>query len=344
MGVQITDLLVREEITVEALSNKKISVDAFNTLYQFLSTIRQRDGSLLTDSKGRVTSHLSGLFARTTNLMQKNIKLAFVFDGKTPELKKKERERREAIKVEAEVKHQLAVEREDIEEMKKYASRTSRLNSEMIAESKKLLEALGIPVIQAPSEGEAQAARMVKNGDVYALASQDADCLLFGTPILIRNLSVTGRRKRPGKLAYEAVSPEMIKLDVTLDSLKINRRQLIALGMLVGTDYNIGGIKGIGPKNALKLVKEYNNDFDKLFEHAKWDDFFDVKWKEVFDLIENMPVTDDYKLEWKEPDVEKVKKILCDEHDFSAERVESSLSKITEVKKQRQQKGLGDFI
>jgi flap endonuclease-1 len=344
MGVQITDLLPRKEIDIEFLKGKKIAVDSYNMLYQFLSTIRQRDGSLLVDSKGRVTSHLSGLFARTTNLMQRDIKLAFVFDGKAPELKKKERQRRAELKKEAEIKHQIAIQEEDIEAMKKYASRTSRLTWEMAEEAKQLVEALGIPVIQAVSEGEAQAAYMVKKKELYAIASQDTDSLIFGAPTLIRNLSITGRRKKAGKLGYDIIKPEIIELHEVLNNLGIDQKQLIALAMLVGTDYNIGGIKGIGPKNALKQVKQYKHDFDTMFKQVKWSEYFEFGWEEVYNLIENMPTTDKYKLEWNYPDLERVKKILCDEHDFSVERVESTLSKLTQANEQKQQKGLGDFF
>jgi flap endonuclease-1 len=344
MGVQITELLPRTEITVESLAGKKIAVDAFNTLYQFLTTIRQRDGALLTDSKGRPTSHLAGLFNRTVKLMSMNIGLAFVFDGRAPELKKREKERRTELKRDAEVKHKLAVQAEDVEGMKKFASRTARLDKYMIEESKKLIQALGLPVIQAPSEGEAQAAFMVRNHDLYALASQDTDSLLFGAPLLVRNLSFSARKKLPGKLSYATVSPELIRLDGVFKELGIGQDQLIVLAILVGTDYNIGGVKGVGPKNALKLVKKYGDDFDSLFKGVKWHDFFDFSWRDVFDVIKNMPTTKDYSLEWGKVDVDEVKRILCDEHDFSVDRIDRGLGALIKQKEKQQQKGLGDFF
>jgi len=344
MGIAITDLLKTKEISFENLKNKKLAIDAFNILYQFLSTIRQRDGSLLTDSNGNVTSHLVGLFARTTNLMEKGLQLAFVFDGEAPDLKQEERERRKAVKQEAQRKYEQAAEEEDLGAMKKYASRTSVLTSEMIDEAKELITALGLPVIQAASEGEAQASYMVKKADVYAIVSQDVDSLLFGAPLLIRNLSISGKRKKADSLSYISAKPELIDLGENLNILGIDRDQLIALAMLVGTDYNKGGIKGIGPKNALKIVKQYNKDFDSMFKEVKWDDFFSVDWKEVYYLIKKMKVTDDYTLEWKEIDEKKIFELLVEKHEFSRERVEKGLSKLLKNQKSREQKGLKDFF
>lgn len=332
MGVKLTELLKIKEINFDDLKGKTVAIDASNHLYQFLSSIRERDGSLLKDSKGQVTSHLVGLFSRTTNLMQKNIKLVYVFDGKVPELKHAETARRKSIKIEAQKKYEDAAERQDVEEMKKYASRTSRLTPEMIAEAKKLLLALGIPIVQAPAEGEAQASYMTQK-DVYAIASQDADSLIFGAKRVIRNLSITGKKKMPGKLNYTDVSPELIILKENIEHLNITQDQLIALSILIGTDYNTGGIKGIGPKNALKLVKEYKTDFDAMFKHAKWDEHFGYSWKEVFDTIKNMPVTDDYSLNWGKINKDEVVKLLVHEHDFSLERVNSSLEKAAEAEK-----------
>ena len=243
MGVAITELLIKKEIELDELSGKTIVIDAPIQLYQFLSSIRGRDGSLLSDSKGEVTSHLIGLSSRIPKLMEKNIRLAYVFDGKVPDLKKKERVRRKELKIEAEKKYHEAVKKEDLEEMKKYAARTTRLTPSMIEEAKKLIEALGIPIIDAPSEAEAQASYIVKNGDAWAVGTNDADVLMFGAPRLIRNLSIVGKRKKTSKLAYETISPELVDLAENLNNLGMDNDQLIALSMLVGTDFNVGGIR-----------------------------------------------------------------------------------------------------
>jgi len=344
MGVKITDLFKGEEIELDHLSGKTIAIDSFMFLYQFLTTIRQKDGSLLMDSKGQVTSHLTGLFNRTVKLMSIGVKLIFVFDGKAPELKKKERERRAALKEQAQKQYEVAKEREDLEQMKKYAARTTRLTPDMVEEAKKLIEALGCPIVQAPSEGEAQAAYIVQAGDAWGIATQDADALLFKAPRLIRNLSVAGKRKKANRLSYETINLEVIELKGVLDKLEINQDQLIALAMLVGTDYNLGGIKGIGQKNALKLIKQYKNDFDKLFKEVKWDESFDFPWQNVFNLINKMPIKKDYSLKWKPVDRKKVYEVLVENHDFTAERVNSTLDRLQDNKTKQQQKGLGEFF
>ncbi len=342
MGTKIKDILERKEVEYSELKGKPLVVDSFNVMYQFLATIRMQDGSLLTDSKGNVTSHLSGLFARTANLMQKGLKLAFVFDGEAPKLKKEERKKRREAKEKATKEYEAAKQREDIEEMKKFASRTSVLTREMVEEAKKLVDAMGCPVIQAPSEGEAQAAFMVTQGDAWAEVSQDFDALMFGVPRLVRNLTVSEKRKLPSKLAYQIVKPELYELKNNLKALGITQDQLIAVCMLVGTDFNPEGIKGVGPKGALKLVKKHKN-MEEVFAEAKWDEHFDIAWEDVFDTIKHIPTTSKYELRWKMPDEGKIKKLLCGEHDFSEERVESTLEKLDKEREKQSQKGLGEF-
>jgi len=343
MGTQIKCLLKSNEISLNDLNNKTLVIDSYNLLYQFLTTIRSRDGSLLMDSKGNTTSHLVGLFSRITKLMQNNIKLIFVFDGEPPKLKEIERQRRKNIKIEAGKKYEKAVEEKNIEEMKKYASRTTRLTESIIEESKKLISALGLPIVQAPSEGEAQAAYIVKNKDADYCVSQDFDSLLFGSPIVVRNLSLIGKRKKSG-LSYTTVNPELINLSENLNNLGIDQNQFIVLAMLVGTDYNIGGIKGIGPKNALKLVKKYGLDFDNLFKEVKWGDFFDYTWKKVHELFKKIPINTNYSIRWKEPNKEEVINLLVNEHDFAIERIKIVLDKLLKNKEIKQQKGLGEFF
>lgn len=338
MGVSITNILKKRECRFEELQSKILVVDGFNILYQFLTTIRARDGTPLTDSKGQVTSHLIGLFGRTTTLMSKGLKLVFVFDGESPELKKKERERRRALKDDAQQKFDAAQASEDVDEMRKYAGRTTKLTPDMLEEAKKLLVALGIPIIQAPSEGEAQAAYMVKKGDAYAVVSQDADAFLFGAPLVIRNLGVSRRKKKTGTLAYETSLPEKIRLDETLDELDITLDQLIMLAVLTGTDFAPGGVKGLGPKKALKLVKEQKAEDVPKF--AEWDEHQDVAWQDVLDVFHTIEYTDDYKLEWKKPDRDAIIDLLVKEHDFTAERVDSSLEKLDDGG----QTGLGQYF
>jgi flap endonuclease-1 len=255
MGVQLSKIVPSKEVELLELSGKKIAIDAYNTIYQFLSIIRDRmTGEPLRDSKGQITSHLSGLLYRTSNLVEVGIKPVFVFDGKPPELKKKTIEARKEAKEEAKKKWKEALEKG--EKAITYAQAASHLTDEMVEESKELLNYMGIPWVQAPSEGEMQCAFMCKKKDVWASASQDFDSILVGSPKLIRNISITGKRKLPKKEVYIEIKPEIIELEKVLSTLGINQKQLIIVGILVGTDYN-PGVKGIGPKRAIDLVKKY---------------------------------------------------------------------------------------
>jgi flap endonuclease-1 len=344
MGINLRDIIIKKEVSFEDLKSKVLVIDSFNVLYQFLATIRQQDGTPLMDSKGSITSHLNGLFYRTTKMLQYGIKPAFVFDGKSPALKHKEKERRQQIKHEARIKYEEAKEKEDIDAMKKYAQRTMTLTPNMVDQAKELIQALGLPVIQAPSEGEAQAAYIVKSGKAFAVVSQDYDSLLSGASRLIQNLTVSERKKLPGKLSFATIKPEMIELDENLNNLGIDRDQLIAVAMLIGTDYNPGGVKGIGPKNALKLIKQYKKDFPSLFASVKFNESCGVSWEDVYNTFKQMPVTDDYNLDFKDINEKKVKEILVNKADFSEERVDNQLEKLQKGLESKKQKGLGEWF
>lgn len=337
MGVNLRELLLRKPVTMEELSGKVLVVDGNNMLYQFLATIRQRDGALFTDAQGRVTSHLIGLFSRVTKMMQGGLKLAFVFDGEVPKLKHQELQRRREVKMEAERRYQEALESEDAQGMQKFAARTSRLTKGMIAEARELLEALGLPVVQAPSEGEAQAAFFVRSGRAWAVVSQDYDSLLFGTPRLIQNLSIEGRRKVPGKLAFTKVEPLLIDLEENLAALGLSQDRLIWLGILVGTDFAPQGVRGIGPKKGLALVKKHDSA-ESLFAEVQLTD--DVDWKDVLKVFKEMPVDEGAKLSWGRIDRARVEKFLVGERAFGAARVQKVLDELAHARNQR---SLGDF-
>lgn len=313
MGVNLADLIEREEIELSQLRGKTVAVDALNILYQFLAIIRQRDGELLKDSQGRVTSHLSGLFYRSVNLIEEGVNPLYVFDGEPPSLKRETIAKRQEVKREARREWRQAVEEGRTEDIKKYAQQTSRITDDMIEDAKLLLESMGIPHVQSPSEGEAQAAFLARKGDAYAAASQDYDSLLFDAPRLIRNLTLTGRRKLPGKDVYITVKTEQVILDSLLQDLGINREQLVEIGLLIGTDYN-EGITGIGPKTALKVVKE-----------GKFSDYGIDDLKELF---LSPKVTDQYTISGGKPSPEKILEVLCEEHDFSETRVENAVERL----------------
>ncbi|MAG60494.1 flap endonuclease-1 [archaeon] len=345
MGLKIKDIIVRETIDTKKLAGKILAVDSMNYLYQFLTTIRGPDGSPLTNSKGEVTSHLIGLFNRTTSLMSEGMKFVFVFDGKAPPLKQVTWDKREALKKEASLRLDAARDEGDLGGMKKYAGRTARLSKEMIEDSKEVIRLLGLPIVQAPSEGEAQASAMVMSGVAYACVSQDYDNIVFGCPRLVRNLSIAGRRKRTGKFGTVKVEAEQILLADNLKELGIDRDGLIVLAMLVGTDYNPAGVKGIGQKKALKLVKESDGNYDKLFESVNWSEIYpELPWKELFSVIKDMPTVEASDLSWEEVDVEGLVTCLVSRHGFSEDRVRSKLESLKLATKAKAQKGLSEWI
>jgi len=346
MGLNIRDIISRKEIEIPDLKGETVCVDAFNMLYQFLSTIRQMDGTPLMDSKKRVTSHLSGIFYRNMNLLSEGLKLVYVFDGKPPELKEGTHRRRGESRDLAKGRYEEAKQAEDLAAMKRYSSQLIRLDDEMIRESKELLEAMGVCVIQAPSEGESQAAYLNKiDKNIYATVSQDYDCLLFGVPRLIRNLGLARRRKTFS--GWMEIKPEMIELERVLNFLEINLDQLICLGILVGTDYNPKGIPGIGQKRALEIVKKYRQpvlifkNVEEQMMSLPEQDRFD--WKEIFQLF-HKPDVIKTEIVFPEVDEEKIKKILVEEHDFSEDRVEKQFEKLRKVKEKRKQKNLSGWI
>jgi len=328
LGVNLRKLVPKTKTDLKSLSEKSIAIDAYNALYQFLAIIRQPDGTPLKDNTGRITSHLSGLFYRTTNLVEMDIKLVYVFDGVPPALKEVEIKRRAKVKKEALIKYERALQEGRMEEARTYAQMTSRLKDYMAEDSKRLLTQMGVPWVQAPSEGEAQAAHLAKKGDTNYCASQDYDSLLFGAPMLLRNVTISGRRKLPRKPVYVEVVPEIIELDQVFKELNITREQLIDIGILVGTDFNPEGVKGIGPKTALKLIKQHGS-LEKLLPTLKETEV-PVEPQRIREIFLNPKVTDNYKLTWKEPDIEGVVNFLCRERDFSEERVRKALKKMTE--------------
>jgi flap endonuclease-1 len=326
MGVNLRDLVPRTTVKLVDLSGKSIAIDAYNALYQFLAIIRQPDGTPLKDRSGRVTSHLSGLLYRTSNLVQMGIKPIYVFDGVPPALKETEIKRRVKAKKEALVKYERAVREGRIEEARVYAQATSRLKDYMAEDSKRLLDLMGIPWVQAPSEGEAQAAHLTKRGDAYYCASQDYDSLLFGAPRFVRNVTISGRRKLPRKQVYIEVVPEIVELEQVLKECGITYEQLIDVGILIGTDFNPEGIKGLGPKTALKLVREHGS-LENALPHITNAEF-PVEPQRIREIFLHPKVTDNYRIEWKETDVQGVINFICRERDFSENRVRKALEKM----------------
>jgi len=326
LGVDLRDLVPKTVIELEDLAGKAIAIDAYNALYQFLAIIRQPDGTPLKDRSGRVTSHLSGLLYRTSNLVEMGTKPIYVFDGAPPALKEVEIKRRKRVKEEALVLYERALNEGKTEEARVFAQATSHLKDYMAEDSKKLLDLLGIPWVQAPSEGEAQAAHITKEGDADYCASQDYDSLLFGAPRFIRNVTISGRRKLPSKNIYVEVIPEMVELDQVLKECGITYEQLVDVGILIGTDFNPDGIRGLGPKTALKMIKEYRT-LENAIPHIKNAEF-PVEPQRIREIFLHPVVTDNYRLEWNDPDDEGVVDFMCRGRDFSEDRVRKAVEKM----------------
>lgn len=314
-----------QKITLEELSGKVIAIDAYNALYQFLAIIRQPDGTPLKDRAGKVTSHLSGLFYRTSNLVELGIKPVYVFDGSPPLLKRAELQRRRDAKAQAAIKYEKALEKGKLREAFKYAQATTSMKDYIEEDSKRLLSLMGLPWVQAPSEGEAQAAHMTKLGIADYCASQDYDSLLFGAQKLVRNVTISGRRKLPSKNIYVDVLPELTELTKVLDQLGVTHEQLIDVGILTGTDFNPEGIEGLGPKTALKLVKQYGNLETALpqIENAQ----FPVEPRQIREIFLHPEVTDTYELNWRNPDEEGIVDFLVRQKDFSEDRVRKAVTR-----------------
>ena len=334
MGVNLSGLTSPINVELSDLNGRTVAIDAYNTIYQFLSIIRQPDGYPLTDSKGRVTSHLSGLLYRTANLIEAGIEPSFIFDGKPHELKFDTLAKRREIREKAEKEWEQAIKEGDTKKAFSKAQQTSRMTPEILASAKELLGLMGLPVIIAPSDGEAQGAYMCAKGDVWASASQDSDSLLFGAPRLLRNMTITGRRKVPGKDIYKDVKTEIIDSKEFFDELGITREQLVDVCILMGTDFN-PGISGIGPKKGLKLIKDHG-DLEGAMRHLEVDI---PGYQEVRDIFLNGTYSDDYDIKAKEIDRDAVVEYLVD-YGFSKDRVSSAVSKIENARKNNKAKRL----
>ncbi len=333
MGVAIGELVVPRETTFEALRGKVVAIDAYNTLYQFLSIIRQPDGTPLHDAAGRVTSHLSGLIYRTTHLLAQQVRPIFVFDGKPSELKAGVIKERSTRRAEARRRWEEAKILAP-EEALKYAKASTRIDETIVTDAKTLLTYLGIPAVQGKAEGEAQAAYMVQKGDADLVASQDYDALLFGAPLVVRNLTSPRRQAQL----------ELVQLRDLEEQQGISRAELIDLAILIGTDFN-PGIKGIGAKRALKLIQKQRS-IERLQAEGE------IEPIEQYELVRAIflhpEVNESYALTWRTPDAEKVKAFLCDEHDFSEERIQKVLEKLVATPQKKatssQQREIGQWV
>ncbi|MCW4054855.1 MAG: flap endonuclease-1 [Candidatus Bathyarchaeota archaeon] len=332
MGVNLRGIIPKTIVKLEDLSGKTVAIDAYNTLYQFLAIIRQPDGTPLKDNTGKVTSHLSGLLYRTSNLVELGVRPIYVFDGKPPVFKAEEIHRRRQVKVEAKLHYEKALAKGDMVKARMFAQAATSMKDYVKDDAQRLLDLMGLPWVQAPSEGEAQAAYMTQRGDSDYCASQDYDSLLFGAPLLLRNVTISGKRKLPRRNVYIDVVPELFSLAKVLKECEITYEQLIDVGILIGTDFNPEGIKGLGPKTALKLIKEHGS-LENALPNIK-NAAFPHPPEKIREIFLNPKVNKDYTLDWKEPNAEGVIDFLVREKDFSEARVRKALEKMKEGAKE----------
>ncbi|KAL0961164.1 hypothetical protein HGRIS_006136 [Hohenbuehelia grisea] len=238
-----------KEHDIKTLFGRKVAIDASMSIYQFLIAVRQRDGEMLTNDAGETTSHLMGFFYRTIRIVENGIKPCYVFDGKPPEMKKALLGKRFERRKEAEEGGEEAKEVGTAEDIDRFARRTVKVTREHNEECRRLLGLMGIPVVIAPSEAEAQCAELARGGKVYAAGSEDMDTLTFGTPILFRHLTFSEAKKAP-------ISE--INLKAALEGLDMTMGQFTDLCILLGCDY-LEPIRGVGPTTALKLIREHGD-------------------------------------------------------------------------------------
>mgnify|MGYP000245768471 FL=1 len=321
MGCNLRDLTTPEDIDLAELRGKRVGIDAFLTAFQFLTTIRDRsptgDGGPLRDSKGRVVAHLMGILNRTTSMLSMGIQPIFIFDGQSPELKADELAARRKRRLEAEAIHKQALEDGDYQTAQKMAQRIVHYSPEMIDDTKKMLDLLGVRWIDAAAEGEGQAAVMAVKGQLDIVATQDWDALLYGSPILVRNLMSHGS-KRHGR----TVKAQKINLQEMLDTHDLSREQLVDLAIMIGTDFH-PGLKGIGPKTGIKLIKSLGTIEAICEEKGKE---VPERLDEIREIFLNHPASEVAveALKPGEVDVKGLTHFLQEEREFSQRRMDAA--------------------
>jgi len=328
MGCNLKDIAPAEQTNLKALAGKRVGIDAFLTAFQFLTTLRDRspqgDGMPLSDDQGRPVAHLMGFLHRTTTLQAAGIKPIYIFDGESPDLKADEMAARRARREEAEEVHKEALAAGDFALAQKMAARIMHYSPEMVEETKRLLDLLGVPWVAAAAEGEAQAAVMAAKGQLDVVATQDWDALLYGSPVLIRNLMDDGT-KRYGRIVHA----ESIDLAGMLQANGLTREQLVDLAIMIGTDYH-PGISGIGPKTGLKLIKEHGT-IEAVCE-AKGKEIPERR-DEIRTIFLDHPAVevDDAELQQGQVDRAGLVQYLQEERQFSQRRMDQAFEKLTEA-------------
>jgi flap endonuclease-1 len=324
MGCNLRDLANAQSFDLKELAGKTIGIDAFLVAFQFITSMRNRgaegDGGPLTNSKGQPVAHLMGFLERTTTLLELGLKPVYVFDGKHPELKADVITQRRERRAKAEKEWKEALAEGDYERAQKMGQRAANYTPEMQAQTKKLLDLLGVPWVEGEAEGEGQAAVMARRGEIDIVATQDWDALLYGSPILIRNLMSHGSR-RMGRV----ISAERIILDDLLSEHQISREQLVDLAIMIGTDFH-PGIKGIGPKTGLKLIKEHG-DIETICQVKGKD--VPERLAEIREIFLNHPACDVDSIQQGNVDETELRSFLIDEFEFGEKRFERNMKRLS---------------
>ncbi|KJP88341.1 flap endonuclease 1 [Plasmodium fragile] len=340
-----------KEIKIENLMGRVVAIDASMSLYQFIIAIRDSEQyGNLTNESGETTSHISGLMSRSIKLMENGLKPIYVFDGAPPELKGSELEKRGEKRQKAEELLKKAKEEGNLEEIKKQSGRTVRVTKKQNEEAKKLLTLMGIPVVEAPCEAESQCAFLTKYNLAHATATEDADALVFGTKILIRNLNANAsssnqnKNKNSSKRGYILTE---INLEQVLKGLNLSMNEFIDFCILCGCDY-CDTIKGIGSKTAYNLIKEYNS-IEKIIENIDKDKYqipSNFRFVEARDSFINPKVLskEEIKIDWCEPKIEELKEFLIKDYNFNEVRVTNYINRLLKARKVTTQRRLDNFF
>ncbi|KAL5021164.1 hypothetical protein ScPMuIL_000319 [Solemya velum] len=307
------------------------------SIYQFLIAVRQ-DGSVLTNEEGETTSHLMGIFYRTIRMVENGIKPVYVFDGKPPDMKSGELEKRKERREEAQKALEKAEAEGDEENIEKFNRRLVKVTKQHNDDCKKLLKLMGIPYIEAPGEAEAQCAVLARAGKVYAVGTEDMDALTFGSSVLLRNLTVSETRKLPIKEFH---------LSKVLEESGLSQDEFIDLCILLGCDY-CESIRGIGPKRAIELIKQYKS-IDEILKHIdkkKYTVPEDWLYAEARKLFQAPEVKDpeEIDLKWSEPDEEMLLKFMVEEKGFSEDRMRNGMKKLQKARQGSTQGRLDSFF
>lgn len=326
-----------KENEIKNYFGRKVAVDASMCIYQFLIAVRQ-DGSQLTNEEGETTSHLMGMFYRTIRMVENGIKPVYVFDGKPPDMKSGELEKRKERREEAQKALEKAEEAGDAENIEKFNRRLVKVTKQHNEECKELLKLMGIPYIDAPCEAEAQCASLVKSGKVWATGTEDMDSLTFGSDVVLRHLTFSEARKMPIKEYH---------YDKILQELELTKEEFIDLCILLGCDY-CESIRGIGPKRAMDLIKQYKN-IDEILKHIDTKKYTvpeDWMYKEARELFINPEVAkpEDTELKWTEPNEEGLIEYMVKQKGFNEDRIKNGVKKLTKARSGSTQGRLDGFF